>query len=117
MTNVGDYLYICGGLNYETNEKYSSCHKLNLRSKVYESMEPMQRHRAVFELTYLDGHIYAIGGYSHQGNTPETGKPCERTVEAYDIRKNKWTFVKQHPASTGIQRSIQIRFFIQEDTA
>ena len=83
ITPFGE-IYLTGGVDVEDGEK-----KLN-ESYVYDfnnqtliPIDPMVMRRSGHAIIYLNGYIYAIGGYSD--GTEFTNK-CER----YDIRQNSW---------------------------
>ncbi len=97
MVYVNDYLFICGGYDQPAGTSgllaTSTCTKLNLNTKQYESMPSMNKARVFFNLVHVEGKIYALGGHTGDDsvNDPDSNKPCFRSVEYYDLETNVWT--------------------------
>ena len=107
---VNDYVYTCGGYIRSAHD-VRSCNKLNLNTKQYEGVASMHRFRRHGSLTYVEDMIYAIGGYRRNGDKSgnpaedtESGTPCEKTVEQYDIEFNQWSFTTEMPRTNGVHR-------------
>ncbi|XP_072280584.1 uncharacterized protein [Pyxicephalus adspersus] len=90
ICSMHNYLFIAGGLR-ETNEGLMCSNKLfcyNPLTDIWIQLSPMNEGRSQLKLIPLDGYLYAIGG------------ECLHTVEKYDPRLNKWTFVAPLPKGT-----------------
>lgn len=60
----------------------------NPLTSIWKEISPMNEARPCCKLAALEGHIYAIGG------------ECLSSVERYDPREDKWTFVAPLPNNT-----------------
>lgn len=90
ICSMHNYLFIAGGLQ-ETTEGLTCSDKLfcyNPITDIWTQLSPMNEGRSQLKLIPLDGYLYAIGG------------ECLHTVEKYDPRSNKWTFVAPLPKGT-----------------
>ncbi|KAM5142379.1 uncharacterized protein ACMZJ9_016307 [Mantella aurantiaca] len=90
ICSMHNYLFIAGGLQ-ETSEGLMCSNKLycyNPLTDIWTQLTPMNEGRSQLKLIPLDGYLYAIGG------------ECLHTVEKYDPRLNKWTFVAPLPKGT-----------------
>ena len=111
---VDDFVFMCGSYNKETKRESTDCTKLNLVTKAYESMAPLQKFRRHFSINYVEDKIYAIGGIRYNGDKStnpseitDSGTKCENSVEEYDIEFNTWTFTTPIP-DYGIQRHCSV---------
>ncbi|XP_073452341.1 uncharacterized protein [Aquarana catesbeiana] len=90
ICSMHNYLFIAGGLK-ETTDGLTCSNKLvcyNPLTDIWTQLSPMNEGRSQLKLIPLDGYLYAIGG------------ECLHTVEKYDPRSNKWTFVAPLPKGT-----------------
>uniref|UniRef100_A0A8C2JGT0 Kelch domain containing 7A n=1 Tax=Cyprinus carpio TaxID=7962 RepID=A0A8C2JGT0_CYPCA len=90
MCTMDNYLFIAvgfQGLDREaTPSKKVYCY--NPMTSIWSEISPMNEARPHCKLVALQGHLYAIGG------------ECLSTVERYDPRTNRWTFVAPLPNET-----------------
>ncbi|XP_077059742.1 kelch domain-containing protein 7A [Siphateles boraxobius] len=90
MCTMDNYLFIAvgfQGLDREaTPSKKVYCY--NPMTSIWSEISPMNEARPHCKLVALQGHLYAIGG------------ECLSTVERYDPRTNRWTFVASLPNET-----------------
>ncbi|GFV57658.1 alpha-scruin [Trichonephila clavipes] len=76
----------CDPLETKQQNRYiaeRSCYKLDINKQQWSSIQDMKFKRYDHGLAVLSGHIYAIGGQ-------DDGERLLKTVEVYDIKKNKW---------------------------
>ncbi|XP_067243346.1 kelch domain-containing protein 7A [Chanodichthys erythropterus] len=90
MCTMDNYLFVAvgfQGLDREaTPSKKVYCY--NPVTSIWSEISPMNEARPHCKLVALLGHLYAIGG------------ECLSTVERYDPRTNRWTFVAPLPNDT-----------------
>ncbi|KAM7401716.1 hypothetical protein PAMP_017011 [Pampus punctatissimus] len=90
MCTMDNYLFVavgCQGTDREmTPSKRVFCY--NPLTSIWKEISPMNEARPRCKLAALDGYIYAIGG------------ECLSTVECYDPRLDRWTFVAPLPNDT-----------------
>ncbi|XP_069836376.1 uncharacterized protein [Dendropsophus ebraccatus] len=87
ICSMHNYLFIAGGVQNSKNGLLCS-NKLfcyNPLTDIWTQLTPMNQARSQLKLVALDGYLYAIGG------------ECLHTMERYDPRSNKWTFVAPLP--------------------
>lgn len=87
MCTMDNYLFIAvgfQGLNRPSKKVY--CY--NPVTSIWSEISPMNEARPHCKLVALQGHLYAIGG------------ECLSSVERYDPRTNRWTFVASLPNET-----------------
>lgn len=87
MCTMDNYLYVavgCQGADREmTPSKRVFCY--NPLTSIWKEISPMNEARPRCKLAAVDGYIYAIGG------------ECLSSVERYDPRLDRWTFVAPLP--------------------
>ncbi|XP_040294588.1 uncharacterized protein LOC121005860 [Bufo bufo] len=86
ICSMQNYLFIAGGI--QKTERGLCSNKLfcyNPLTDIWTQLTPMNQARSQLKLVPLDGYLYAIGG------------ECLHTMERYDPRSNKWTFVASLP--------------------
>lgn len=77
-------IYLTGGVDCEDSEKkLNDAYVYDYSSQELIPIDPMKTRRSGHGLVYLDGYIYAIGGFS---DAQDFTTKCER----YDIQQNKW---------------------------
>ncbi|XP_070759593.1 kelch domain-containing protein 7A [Enoplosus armatus] len=90
MCTMDNYLFVavgCQGTDREmTPSKQVFCY--NPLTSIWKEISPMNEARPRCKLAALDGYIYAIGG------------ECLSSVERYDPRLDRWTFVAPLPNDT-----------------
>lgn len=90
MCTMDNYLFVavgCQGTDREmTPSKQVFCY--NPLTSIWKEITPMNEARPRCKLAALEGYIYAIGG------------ECLSTVERYDPRLDRWTFVAPLPNDT-----------------
>ncbi|XP_016524423.1 kelch domain-containing protein 7A [Poecilia formosa] len=90
MCTMDNYLFVavgCQGSDREmTPSKRVFCY--NPLTSIWKEISPMNEARPRCKLAALDGYIYAIGG------------ECLSSVERYDPRQDRWTFVAPLPNDT-----------------
>lgn len=90
MCTMDNYLFVavgCKGIDREmTPSKRVFCY--NPVTSIWKEISPMNEARPHCKLAALEGYIYAIGG------------ECLSTVERYDPRMDRWTFVAPLPNDT-----------------
>uniref|UniRef100_A0A3B5M5H3 Kelch domain containing 7A n=1 Tax=Xiphophorus couchianus TaxID=32473 RepID=A0A3B5M5H3_9TELE len=90
MCTMDNYLFVavgCQGSDREmTPSKRVFCY--NPLTSIWKEICPMNEARPRCKLAALDGYIYAIGG------------ECLSSVERYDPRQDRWTFVAPLPNDT-----------------
>ncbi|XP_042263529.1 kelch domain-containing protein 7A [Thunnus maccoyii] len=90
MCTMDNYLFVavgCQGTDREmTPSKRVFC--FNPLTSIWKEISPMNEARPRCKLAALEGYIYAIGG------------ECLSTVERYDPRLDRWTFVAPLPNDT-----------------
>ncbi|XP_060897143.1 kelch domain-containing protein 7A [Labrus mixtus] len=90
MCTMDNYLYVavgCQGTDREmTPSKRVFCY--NPLTSIWKEISPMNVARPRCKLAALEGYIYAIGG------------ECLSSVERYDPRLDRWTFVAPLPNDT-----------------
>lgn len=90
MCTMDNYLFVavgCQGTDTEmTPSKRVFCY--NPLTSIWKEISPMNEARPHCKLAALDGYVYAIGG------------ECLSSVERYDPRADRWTFVAPLPNDT-----------------
>ncbi|KAM4741234.1 kelch domain-containing protein 7A [Anableps anableps] len=90
MCTMDNYLFVavgCQGSDREmTPSKRVFCY--NPLTSIWKEISPMNEARPRCKLAALEGYIYAIGG------------ECLSSVERYDPRQDRWTFVAPLPNDT-----------------
>lgn len=90
MCTMDNYLFVavgCTGTDREmTPSKQVFC--FNPLTSIWKEISPMNTARPRCKLAALDGYVYAIGG------------ECLSSVERYDPREDRWTFVAPLPNDT-----------------
>ncbi|XP_071351305.1 kelch domain-containing protein 7A [Trachinotus anak] len=90
MCTMDNYLFVavgCQGTDREmTPSKRVFCY--NPLTSIWKEISPMNEARPCCKLAALEGYIYAIGG------------ECLSSVERYDPRLDRWTFVAPLPDDT-----------------
>ncbi|XP_078139908.1 kelch domain-containing protein 7A [Centroberyx gerrardi] len=90
MCTMDNYLFVavgCQGTDREmTPSKRVFCY--NPVTSIWKEISPMNEARPHCKLAALEGYVYAIGG------------ECLCTVERYDPRTDRWTFVASLPNDT-----------------
>ncbi|XP_059185804.1 kelch domain-containing protein 7A [Centropristis striata] len=90
MCTMDNYLFVavgCQGTDREmTPSKRAFCY--NPLTSIWKEISPMNEARPRCKLAALEGYIYAIGG------------ECLSSVERYDPRSDRWTFVAPLPNDT-----------------
>ncbi|XP_026163037.1 kelch domain-containing protein 7A [Mastacembelus armatus] len=90
MCTMDNYLFVavgCEGTNREmTPSKRVFCY--NPMTSIWKEISPMNEARPRCKLAAVEGYIYAIGG------------ECHSSVERYDPRLDRWTFVAPLPNDT-----------------
>ncbi|XP_074495389.1 kelch domain-containing protein 7A [Sebastes fasciatus] len=90
MCTMDNYLFVavgCQGTDREmTPSKRVFCY--NPLTSIWKEISPMNAARPRCKLAALEGYIYAIGG------------ECLSSVERYDPRSDRWTFVAPLPNDT-----------------
>ena len=90
MCTMDNYLFVavgCQGVDREmTPSKRVFCY--NPLTSIWKEISPMNEARPRCKLAALEGYIYAIGG------------ECLSSVERYDPRSDRWTFVAPLPNDT-----------------
>ncbi|XP_046881335.1 kelch domain-containing protein 7A [Hypomesus transpacificus] len=90
MCTMDNYLFValgCQGTDREMKpSKRVFCY--NPVTSIWKEISPMNEARPHCKLAALQGHVYAIGG------------ECLSTVERYDPRSDRWTFVAPLPNDT-----------------
>ncbi|TRY60235.1 hypothetical protein DNTS_028210 [Danionella cerebrum] len=83
---MDNYLFIAVGFQGTVPSKKVYCY--NPMTSIWSEISPMNEARPHCKLVTLQGYLYAIGG------------ECLSTVERYDPRTNRWTFVAPLPNET-----------------
>ncbi|KAM6927851.1 kelch domain-containing protein 7A [Xenentodon cancila] len=90
MCTMDNYLFVavgCQGIDREmTPSKRVFCY--NPLTSIWKEISPMNEARPRCKLAALEGYVYAIGG------------ECLSSVERYDPRLDRWTFVAPLPNDT-----------------
>lgn len=90
MCTMDNYLFVavgCTGADREmTPSKQVFC--FNPLTSIWKEISPMNTARPRCKLAALEGYVYAIGG------------ECLSSVERYDPREDRWTFVAPLPNDT-----------------
>lgn len=90
MCTMDNYLFVAVGCQGSDKEIIPSnrvfCY--NPLTSIWKEISPMNEARPRCKLAALEGHIYAIGG------------ECLSSVERYDPRQDRWTFVAPLPNDT-----------------
>ncbi|XP_054905980.1 kelch domain-containing protein 7A [Poeciliopsis prolifica] len=90
MCTMDNYLFVAVGCQGSDREMMPSkrvfCY--NPLTSIWKEISPMNEARPRCKLAALDGYIYAIGG------------ECLSSVERYDPRQDRWTFVAPLPNDT-----------------
>ena len=94
--------YACGGYLYENKvylvggrdvkDPIKSTEVFDLETQQWETLEPMGSVRVFYNIMGINDSIYVIGGL-----IPMMG--LTKIVEKYDIKKNKWTRLRDLPIS------------------
>ncbi|XP_051528782.1 kelch domain-containing protein 7A [Myxocyprinus asiaticus] len=90
MCTMDNYLFIAVGFTGPDREATPSkkVYCYNPVTSIWSEISPMNEARPHCKLVALQGHLYAIGG------------ECRSTVERYDPRSNRWSFVAPLPNET-----------------
>ncbi|XP_059384796.1 kelch domain-containing protein 7A-like [Carassius carassius] len=90
ICTMDNYLFIAVGFQGSDREATPSkkVYCYNPMTSIWSEISPMNEARPHCKLVALQGHLYAIGG------------ECLSTVERYDPRTNRWTFVAPLPNET-----------------
>ncbi|KAL0181038.1 hypothetical protein M9458_023444, partial [Cirrhinus mrigala] len=90
MCTMDNYLFIAVGFQGSDREATPSkkVYCYNPMTSIWSEISPMNEARPHCKLVALQGHLYAIGG------------ECLSTVERYDPRTNRWSFVAPLPNET-----------------
>ncbi|KAM9444187.1 kelch domain-containing protein 7A [Clarias gariepinus] len=86
MCTMDNYLFVAVGFQCTVPSKKVFCY--NPMTSIWSEICPMNEARPHCKLVTLQDHVYAIGG------------ECLSTVERYDPRTNRWTFVAPLPNDT-----------------
>lgn len=86
MCTMDNYLFVAVGFQCNVPSRKVFCY--NPMTSIWNEICPMNEARPHCKLVALQDHIYAIGG------------ECLSTVERYDPRTNRWTFVAPLPNDT-----------------
>lgn len=86
MCTMDNYLFVAVGFQRTAPSKKVFCY--NPITSIWSEICPLNEARPHCKLVALDDHVYAIGG------------ECLSTVERYDPRTNRWTFVASLPNDT-----------------
>jgi hypothetical protein len=84
IDTTANKLYAIGGFN-STSPALSTVEVLDLTTFLWSTAAPLSAPRRGLSAVYLNGKIYAIGGYN--------GSSIVSTVEVYDPTSNRWTTV------------------------
>jgi hypothetical protein len=84
IDTTADKLYAIGGYN-STSSALSIVEVLDLTTGLWSTAAPLSAPRRGLSAVYLNGKIYAIGGFN--------GSSIVSTVEVYDPTSNTWTTV------------------------
>ncbi|MHB8216260.1 MAG: kelch repeat-containing protein [Candidatus Sulfotelmatobacter sp.] len=84
IDTTANKLYAIGGFN-STSAALSTVEVLDLTTGLWSTAAPLSAPRRGLSAVYLNGKIYAIGGYN--------GSSIVSTVEVYDPTGNTWTTV------------------------
>ncbi|XP_034023543.1 kelch domain-containing protein 7A [Thalassophryne amazonica] len=90
MCTMDNYLFVALGCQCTDREMIPSkrVFSYNPLTSIWKEISPMNVARPKCKLAALEGHVYAIGG------------ECRSSVERYDPRSDRWTFVASLPNST-----------------
>ncbi|XP_051531203.1 kelch domain-containing protein 7A-like [Myxocyprinus asiaticus] len=90
MCTMDNYLFVAVGFQGPDREATPSkkVYCYNPVTSIWSEISPMNEARPHCKLVALQGHLYAIGG------------ECRSTVERYDPRTNRWSFVAPLPNET-----------------
>lgn len=86
MCTMDNYLFVAIGFQCTVPSRKVFCY--NPVTSIWNEICPMNEARPHCKLVALQDHVYAIGG------------ECLSTVERYDPRTNRWTFVAPLPNDT-----------------
>ncbi|TSW21773.1 Kelch domain-containing protein 7A [Bagarius yarrelli] len=86
ICTMDNYLFVAVGFQSAVPSKKVFCY--NPMTSIWSEICPMNEARPHCKLVALQDHVYAIGG------------ECLSTVERYDPRTNRWTFVAPLPNET-----------------
>lgn len=86
MCTMDNYLFVAVGFQRTVPSRKVFCY--NPVTSIWSEICPMNEARPHCKLVALQDHVYAIGG------------ECLSTVERYDPRTNRWTFVAPLPNET-----------------
>jgi len=76
-------IYVTGGVEAATDAKLNNCFVYDFNNQTLIEVMNMHVCRSGHALVYLQGYLYAIGGYTQVG---QFTRQCER----YSIRNDKW---------------------------
>lgn len=90
MATMFNYLFVVLGCDGPGRQRKPSKHVLcyNPKTRRWREISPLNEARPHCKLVALDGFLYAIGG------------ECLHTVERYDPRQNRWTYITPLPNDT-----------------
>ncbi|MBI3659855.1 hypothetical protein HY230_05215 [Candidatus Acetothermia bacterium] len=85
----GNFVYVLGGSSTDRGEVLDTVERYNVFLDSWETLPPMPTARTSFGVAVVNNVIYAIGG-TDCFSSFNCGNALDK-VEAYDIRKGKWT--------------------------
>ncbi|XP_027428296.2 kelch domain-containing protein 7A [Zalophus californianus] len=88
LCSLFNYLFVVSGCQGSGCQPSNRVFCYNLLTGIWSEVCPLNQPRPHCRLVALDGHLYAIGG------------ECLNTVECYDPRLDRWTFVPPLPSDT-----------------
>uniref|UniRef100_A0A4X2KC24 Kelch domain containing 7A n=1 Tax=Vombatus ursinus TaxID=29139 RepID=A0A4X2KC24_VOMUR len=88
VCSLFNYLFVVAGCQRVGGQASNRMFCYNPLTGIWREMCPLNQARPHCKLVVLDGYVYAIGG------------ECLYTVERYDPRQDRWTFVAPLPNDT-----------------
>ncbi|XP_045835144.1 kelch domain-containing protein 7A isoform X2 [Meles meles] len=88
LCSLFNYLFVVSGCQGSGSQPSNRVFCYNPLTAIWSEVCPLNQPRPHCRLVALDGHLYAIGG------------ECLNTVECYDPRLDRWTFVPPLPNDT-----------------
>ncbi|XP_058992866.1 kelch domain-containing protein 7A [Mustela lutreola] len=88
LCSLFNYLFVVSGCQGSGSQPSNRVFCYNPLTAIWSEVCPLNQPRPHCRLVALDGHLYAIGG------------ECLNTVERYDPRLDRWTFVPPLPNDT-----------------